>query len=109
MSWDYSFVDDAKEDMEKLDGSQRKKVIKLLRRVSVNPLPANEGGYGKPLENQNDSKLAGLLKIKLKNEGLRIVYKIIKKEEKFIIIVIGVRADKEVYSEAEKRRKKYNL
>ena len=71
----------------------------------LNPLPNTEGGYGKPLRNQNSSELAGLLKIKIKNAGIRIVYKLIRQDDVILIIIIGARADSEVYKEAEKRLK----
>ena len=71
----------------------------------LNPLPNTEGGYGKPLRNQNSSELAGLLKIKIKNVGIRIVYKLIRQDDVILIIIIGARADSEVYKEAEKRLK----
>ena len=65
-----------------------------------------EGGYGKPLSNYNNSKLAGLLKIKLKNAGIRIVYNLVRIDSKMVIIIIGARADNEVYKLAEDRLKK---
>ena len=51
----------------------------------------NLQGYGKPLGNQNRSSFSGLLKIKLKKDGLRIVYKLVKENEQMLIVVIGVR------------------
>ena len=57
MSWDVRFLKDATEDFNRLDGSQQKIVSKALLRVSQNPLPANEGGYGKPLGNHTASNL----------------------------------------------------
>ena len=46
-------------------------VTKALLRVSQNPLPANEGGYGKALGNHTANKLSGLLKIKLKESLIK--------------------------------------
>ena len=46
MNWDVRFLKEATEDFSRLDGSQQKIVSKALLRVSQNPLPANEGGYG---------------------------------------------------------------
>ena len=45
MSWEVLYTDEAKADLERLDGSQRKNVIKAIAKVSQNPLPANEGCY----------------------------------------------------------------
>ncbi len=72
----------------------------------TNPVSIYEGGYGKPLGNKGGTDLTGLFKIKLRNAGLRIVYKIIKTETTMIVIVIGARSDDEVYNIAEKRYKK---
>ena len=49
------------------------------------------------------TNLAGLLKIKLRSAGLRIVYQLRRTETSMMIIVIGVRADEEVYELAQKR------
>ena len=105
MMYKLSFIKQAAEDYKALDGSQRKIVDKAIKRILINPLPNTEGGYGKPLGNQNNSSLAGLMKIKLKSSGLRIVYKLEKREDNVLIIIIGARADSKVYKEAEKRMK----
>ena len=105
MMYKLSFIKQAAEDYEALDGSQRKVVDKAIKRILINPLPHTEGGYGKPLGTQSNSSLAGLMKIKLKSSGLRIVYKLEKHEDNVLIIIIGARADSKVYKEAEKRMK----
>ena len=68
-----------------------------------------EGGYGKPLGSKGGTDLSGLFKIKLKAAGLRIVYKLIRTETEMLIVVIGARADDEVYQIAEKRARKKQL
>ena len=68
-----------------------------------------EGGYGKPLGNKGGHDLTGLLKIKLKDAGLRVVYKLIRTETEMIIVVIGARADDEVYDIASKRNMRYDI
>jgi len=103
MSWDIRFLKEATEDFNRLDGSQQKIVTKALLRISQNPLPANEGGYGKALGNHTANKLSGLLKIKLKAHGLRIVYQLVRVKRQMVVIVIGIRADEQVYSEAQTR------
>lgn len=105
MSWGIEYIPQASEDFDKLDGSQKKLVLKALRKVAQNPLPDSEGGYGKPLGNAEKAKLAGLLKIKLKASGIRIVYKLQRTDTKMQIVVIGMRADNAVYEEAAKRIK----
>lgn len=109
MKWAVEYLPEAEKDLYELDGSQRKVIIKALQKVQNNPLSCQEGGYGKPLGNKNGNDLSGFLKIKLKASGLRIVYQLVKKDDKMIIVVIGARADDEVYAIADKRIQKYNL
>ena len=72
--WKIDYHPEAKRELQELDGSQRKVVLKAIIKVSENPLPYTEGGYGKPLGNKSGNNLTGLLKIKLKGLGLRVVY-----------------------------------
>ncbi len=72
-------------------------MLKAINKVKENPLPQNEGGYGKPLGNKHGLNLTNLLKIKLRGEGIRIVYKLVRTETQMLIIVIGVREDEEGY------------
>ncbi len=104
--WQVEYLKEAVEDLKRLDFSQRLQVIKAIDKVSVNPLPRTEGGYGKPLGNRNSTKLAGYLKIKLKKLGLRVVYKLVKENDIMRVIVISARADNEVYLIAQKRTDK---
>lgn len=105
MSWDIQYTDDAYGDLFDLYGSQRKAVIKVIEKVSQNPLPVSEGGYGKPLGNKQGNNLTGLCKIKLLREGIRVIYALIRTETSMKIIVIAARADDEVYEIAAKRNK----
>jgi mRNA interferase RelE/StbE len=103
--WRIDYHPEAKQELKQLDGSQRKIVLKAIIKVSENPKSYTEGGYGKPLGNKSGNNLTGLLKIKLKGLGLRVVYKLEKVEPENImrIIVISVREDNEVYEIAAKR------
>ncbi len=103
--WKIDYHPEAKRELKELDGFQRKVVLKAIIKVSENPLPYTEGGYGKPLGNKSGNNLTELLKIKLKGLGLRVVYKLMKAEADTImrIIVISVREDNEVYDIAAKR------
>ncbi|MCD8341917.1 MAG: type II toxin-antitoxin system RelE/ParE family toxin [Clostridiales bacterium] len=109
MSWDVEYLPEVLKDLRELDGSQRKIVRKAIDKVSENPLPVSEGGLGKPLGNKHGNNLTGLLKIKLRSTGIRIVYKIIREDNNMIIIVIGVREENEVYDNAKQRATKYKL
>lgn len=103
MSWGTSYLPEAKRDVEHLDGSQLKVYAKAIDKLLKNPLPVSEGGYGKPLGNRQSSRLAGLLKVKLKSLGIRIVYKADRERLVVVLIVIGDRADDEVYRIAARR------
>lgn len=106
MSWDVEYIPEAETDMDRLDGSQRKMVLKAINKVAKNPLPVDEGGYGKPLGNKHGNNLSGLLKIKLLKLGIRILYDLKRNENGMRIIIVGIRADNTVYELADKRVKK---
>lgn len=103
MKWIDEYLPEALEDLKRLDGSQQKIIKKAIEKISLNPLPVSEGGYGKPLGNKNGINLTGYLKVKLKKQGLRIVYGLIREKKVFKIIIIGIRDDLEVYELASKR------
>lgn len=109
MNWKLEYLPEAEDDFKALDGSQRNLVLKAIKKVQQNPLPADENGYGKLLGNQNGKNLAGLLKIKLRAAGIRVVYQLQRTETAMLVIVIGVRADEEVYEIAQKRAAKHHL
>lgn len=105
MDWKIKYHPLAEEELAKLDGSVRKIVLKGILKVSQNPRPQSEGGYGKPLGNKGGNDLTGLLKIKYRNIGIRVVYKLVEDEltHEMFILVISARADNEVYDLAGKR------
>lgn len=95
----------ALKDLYKLDNSCRQLVLKAIKKVSQNPLPDYEGGYGKPLGRKGNTDLTGYLKIKLRNKGIRVVYKLIRVDSIMYIIVIGARQDDEEYEIAARRNR----
>lgn len=103
MMWQLKYLPEAEQDLNKLDHSQQLIVRKAINKVKANPLPQSEGGYGKPLGHKKAANLTGFLKIKLKREGIRVVYKLIHTETCMLIIVVGVREDEDAYEIAEKR------
>lgn len=105
MGWIVEYTREAKKDLQDLDRSQQLHVLKAIQKVSSNPLPATEGGYGKPLGNQVSGKLAGYMKIKLSALGLRVVYGVERKEWLMRVVIISVRDDDAVYKMAQKRIK----
>lgn len=105
MTWRVEFLREAVKDLKRLNHSARVQVIKGIQRVSQNPLPTTEGGYGKPLGNKGGTNLTGLLKIKFRDLGLRVVYKIERTDTVMKIIIVSARTDEQVYKEAAKRKK----
>jgi len=102
-TWEIAFLPEADRDREQLEKSVRNQVDKAIRKVSQNPLPKSEGGYGTPLGHKQGRNLTGLLKIKLRKLGIRVVYDLIREKETMRIIVVSIRADSEVYKTAEAR------
>lgn len=92
-NWQISFTSEAQKDLQQLDGSIRPQVVAAIRKVSTNPLPQREGGYGMELGNKSWLDLTGCLKIKLKKAGIRIIYQIERRDEKMNVIIIGLRAE----------------
>ncbi|MGM9570940.1 MAG: type II toxin-antitoxin system RelE/ParE family toxin [bacterium] len=109
MTWSIEFLEEAKKDMKKLDHSVQVQVLKGIRKVSQNPLPKEEGGYGKPLGNKDGTNLTNLMKIKFRDLGIRVVYKVERVDEVMKIIVVFARTDEQVYKEAAKRKEKHDL
>ncbi|MCD8325593.1 MAG: type II toxin-antitoxin system RelE/ParE family toxin [Lachnospiraceae bacterium] len=109
MNWTIEFLPKADQDMDELDGSAKRQVFKGIQKVSQNPLPKQQGGYGKPLGNQDGTDLTNLMKIKFLDLGIRVVYKVILDGQVMKIIIISARSDEKVYKEAAKRRKKYGI
>lgn len=96
-------IEAAQKDLRKLDNSVRQQVYRALAKVSQNPLPKKNGGYGEPLGNKGGYDLAGYMKIKLRDAGIRVVYRAVEMDGIMRIIVVGARDDEEVYRLAAKR------
>ena len=109
MSWNVEFLDEAKRDMKRLDHSAQVQVLKGIQKVAQNPVSVNEGGYGKSLGHPSGTDLTRLFKIKLRDPGLRVVYKTEIIDNRMKIIVVSARSDDQVYREAAKRRTRYGL
>ena len=105
MTWSIEFLEEAQKDMKKLDHSAQIQVLKGITKVSGNPLPTEEGGYGKPLGNKSGTNLTNLMKIKFRDLGIRVVYKIERVDGVMKIIVVSARTDEQVYKEAAKRKR----
>ncbi len=109
MNWSIRYLPEAEEDLQGLDGSQSRKVAKAVDKTVTNPLPRSRGGYGIELGNKGGVNLTNCLEIKLKGEGLRVIYKLILTETEMLVVIIGAREDEEVYDKAQERIKRYGL
>lgn len=103
------FLKEAQKDYDALDGSQKKWVEAAVERLRV-----RGGEIGEPLCKSASDDLRGCRKLKNKDLGLRIVFRVTISGDCEIIeiIVIGKREDSEVYHIAGKRlqaiHNKYN-
>ena len=96
MNWTLDYLPEAKKDIQNFGRTQQVIVEKAILKVQENPLPQAEGGYGKPHGNKHGRDHTNFLKIKLRKEGIRVVYKLIRSDTKMLVVVVGVRADEEV-------------
>ena len=103
MNYKVIYTDAAVSDLALFNKSLQKIIRKAIDKVSLNPLPKNEGGYGTPLGNKRGNNLTGLCRIKLLKLGIRVVYQLVRTDEVMEIIIIAARADDEVYKQAAKR------
>lgn len=105
--WDVKFIPEARADLKKLDGSLLKQVLAGIRKVSENPLPQSEGGFGKALGHVAGTNLTGFFKIKYRGIGIRVVYTLVIENHVMNIVVVSIREDSSCYNVAEKRKDKY--
>lgn len=101
--WDLAFTKAAIKDIAGLKEPRKSHVYKALQKVRQNPLPRGEGGYGEPLGHHNSGNLTGLLKIKLRSDGIRVVYRLERADRRMVVVIVGIRDDEAVYREAAKR------
>ncbi len=50
MNWEVKYLKEAYKDLENLDGSQRRLVLKVINKVQKNPLPISKMAMGSLLE-----------------------------------------------------------
>lgn len=93
------FIEEARKDYKKLDGS-----IKKLVNVALAKMKERADELGEDLTSKYGMNLIGCRKIKFRKVGIRMVCRIVgDKAEIAEIIIIGKREDNEVYQEAYKR------
>jgi mRNA interferase RelE/StbE len=96
------FLPDAAKEYQKLDNSQLVAVNK-----SLTELVERADQIGKPLSNRGKVRLAGCKEIKLREYGIRIIFRITSRQAEIlkvvIIAAIGKRAGNEVFNAAGRR------
>ncbi len=97
MSYKVNFHEDAKRDLDSMDGRVKKLVLKQIVKIKDNPY------LGVILGNIGGMDLTGYRKTYADNKKIRIVYKIIKEKVIVYIFAIGKREKEEVYKKALKR------
>lgn len=102
MKWTVKFIKEAQKDLKRLDLYNQRLILKTISKTAERPLPPPDG-IGKPLGNHSAANLSGFYKIKLRDLGYRVVYSLEIENGVMKIIIISVRADEEVYKEAERR------
>lgn len=90
-------TDEAREDIRDLDGSERKIVLKALKKLETEP-----GKRGHPLGSKDTGNLTGLRKLVVGDRQYRIVYRV-ERETVVIVWVVGTRTDSECYEMASAR------
>jgi mRNA interferase RelE/StbE len=82
------FTEGAEKEFEKLDGSVRFQVLRALAKRAANPLVPS-------------ARLSGTngayFKIKFRDAGLRLIYRVYEEEVLVLVVTIGRREDGKVY------------
>ena len=105
--WTAKYLKEAVNDLKKLDSSVQRMVLAGIAKVSQNPLPQSEGGYGKPLGKKGGRNLTGFFKIKYKGIAIRVVYTLVREEKVFNIVAVSERDENHCYDLAAKRKQAY--
>lgn len=91
-------TDAAREDLKELDGSQRKIVVKALKKLEDSPEQR-----GEPLGSRSKGNLATFRKLVVGNRDYRIIFRIDPDGTLVVVWVIASRTDDECYDLALSR------
>ncbi len=105
--WTVRFSLEAVRDISKIDYSIKPYIYAGIKKVSQNPLPKNEGGFGNPLGNKNGYNLTGFFKIKYRGKGIRVIYTLVRNKKIMNVIVVSQRDNEYCYKLAQKMKNKY--
>lgn len=92
----------AKEDVRDLDGSERKLVLKAIKKLEDEPEKR-----GQPLGSRASGDLSTFRKLVVGDRDFRIVYRVEANGDIVVVWVVGRRADQECYDLALSRLKLY--
>lgn len=98
--FEITFIPKAAKEYKKIDGS-----VKKLVDIALKKMEERADILGEDLINKKSgAKLHGCRKIKFRDAGIRIVYRIVGDKAEIVeVIAIGKRDDNEVYSLAHRR------
>ena len=82
------FTEGAEKEFEKLDGSVRLQVLKALARRAENPVVPSSRMSGSD---------GSYFRIKFRDAGLRLIYRVIEDEILVLVLAIGKRENGDVY------------
>jgi len=96
-TWKVELTKEALKDFERLEGRQKRTVLKQLLKLEKDP------SYGKPLGHKAGLDLTGFYKLYADRRKIRIIYTV--EGETIKVIAIDKREDLEVYKIAAQRLK----
>jgi mRNA interferase RelE/StbE len=96
ISYRLKFIPEALDEWRALDGSVRTILKKLLAKRLENPVVPGSALRG---------ELTGCFKIKLRQQGVRLVYQVIEEEVVVLVLAVGKRERDAAYRSATGRRK----
>ena len=97
MSFQIRYHPKAWEEVDSLEGGQKKKVYKQILKLSITP------ELGKPLRALQGNDLSDCRTMYADDKRIRIVYRLVEGTPDVFIIAIGKRDDFNVYKKAVKR------
>lgn len=84
----------------RLSKTQIEKLKEKINDIAEKPWPKTEGGYGEPLSVKDTKEL--FLKFRFQDH-YRVVYALIREKHTMRVLIIGLRKDKEVYTDMLRR------
>lgn len=93
MTYELSFIPEAKKEWDKLGHTVREQFKNKLQERVINPHVSKDKLHG----------FTNVYKIKLRAAGFRLVYEVFDKEILILVLAIGKRDKSEVYNKATRR------